>query len=306
MVAPLRTRIYIDGYNLYYGCLKGTPYKWLDLLSLFEQKILPSVTFHDEGGVRAEFQIHDQAIKYFTAQIIERAAKSSDSVSCQAIYHTALKRAWPGRVELVKGYYSMHEMTVRVIDPANPDRPYSDCAQVQAWKLEEKQSDVNLALHAYHDAVQGDVDHIVIVTNDTDIAPALKMVREFTNVKIGLVVPTRDGQRIPNNDLSKLAHWTRKHITEDELKASQLPRVIPGRKATVKPDSWYSPEMVEIMALAIEVTGRRSEAFKWLGRTNDRFGGRVPLEMAESSEGAREVLEYIRAYIANKQAAENA
>lgn len=31
-VLPLRTRVYIDGYNLYYGCLKGTPYKWLDLL----------------------------------------------------------------------------------------------------------------------------------------------------------------------------------------------------------------------------------------------------------------------------------
>jgi uncharacterized protein (DUF2384 family) len=25
----LRTRIYIDGYNLYYGCLKGTSLKWL-------------------------------------------------------------------------------------------------------------------------------------------------------------------------------------------------------------------------------------------------------------------------------------
>lgn len=33
---PLRTRIYIDGYNFYYGCLRGTPYKWLDLLPLFE------------------------------------------------------------------------------------------------------------------------------------------------------------------------------------------------------------------------------------------------------------------------------
>jgi 6-hydroxy-3-succinoylpyridine 3-monooxygenase len=41
-VPPLRTRAYIDGYNLYYGCLKGTPYKWLDLLVLFEQHILPS------------------------------------------------------------------------------------------------------------------------------------------------------------------------------------------------------------------------------------------------------------------------
>ena len=26
----MRTIAYIDGFNLYYGLLKGTPYKWLD------------------------------------------------------------------------------------------------------------------------------------------------------------------------------------------------------------------------------------------------------------------------------------
>jgi hypothetical protein len=30
----LQTNVYIDGFNLYYGCLKGTPYKWLDLDAL--------------------------------------------------------------------------------------------------------------------------------------------------------------------------------------------------------------------------------------------------------------------------------
>ena len=34
----LRTRIYIDGFNLYYGCLRQTPYKWLDLVALFERQ----------------------------------------------------------------------------------------------------------------------------------------------------------------------------------------------------------------------------------------------------------------------------
>ncbi len=26
----LRTAVYVDGFNLYYGCLKGTPHKWLN------------------------------------------------------------------------------------------------------------------------------------------------------------------------------------------------------------------------------------------------------------------------------------
>ena len=38
----LRTRVYIDGYNLYYGCLRKTAFKWLDVLTLFETQILPS------------------------------------------------------------------------------------------------------------------------------------------------------------------------------------------------------------------------------------------------------------------------
>jgi hypothetical protein len=34
-----RTTIYIDGYNLYYSRLKGTPHKWLDIVALFRDRI---------------------------------------------------------------------------------------------------------------------------------------------------------------------------------------------------------------------------------------------------------------------------
>ena len=30
----MRTRVYVDGFNLYYGALKGTPFKWLDPVRL--------------------------------------------------------------------------------------------------------------------------------------------------------------------------------------------------------------------------------------------------------------------------------
>jgi hypothetical protein len=32
----LRTAVYIDGYNLCFGRLRGTPYKWLDVVALFQ------------------------------------------------------------------------------------------------------------------------------------------------------------------------------------------------------------------------------------------------------------------------------
>lgn len=31
---PIRSRVYIDGFNLYYGLVRQTPYKWLDRRAL--------------------------------------------------------------------------------------------------------------------------------------------------------------------------------------------------------------------------------------------------------------------------------
>lgn len=53
----MRTNIYVDAFNLYYGCLKGTPYRWLNLETLC-QVMLPQDTI--------------QQIKYFTARVIAR------------------------------------------------------------------------------------------------------------------------------------------------------------------------------------------------------------------------------------------
>jgi hypothetical protein len=33
---PKKTAVYIDGYNLYYGRLRGTAFKWLNVVSLFD------------------------------------------------------------------------------------------------------------------------------------------------------------------------------------------------------------------------------------------------------------------------------
>lgn len=297
---PLRTRIYIDGYNFYYGCLRGTPYKWLDLLPLFENHILPSALLKDgDGQIRQSALLPSPSIKFFTAKIIESVARSTDSVSSQARYHTALRKLHDGRIELIEGYYAVNKMKVKVVDADEPNRPPRECKEVQAWKVEEKQSDVNLALQVYHDAITGQIDHAVIVTNDTDIAPALAMIRAHTQVLMGVVVPTIDHTRPPNTDLVKLAHWTRRHINSSELAACQLPRVIPGKRPTIKPDSWYGqPELLkEIMELAIPVRGSRASAYKWMEQPNPYLDNEIPIELAETVEGAARVLEYIRSWI---------
>ena len=51
----MKANVYIDGFNLFYGSLKGTPYKWLDLLAMC-QRLLPDRSI---GRIR-----------YFTARVL--------------------------------------------------------------------------------------------------------------------------------------------------------------------------------------------------------------------------------------------
>lgn len=314
---PLRTRVYIDGFNFYYGCLKGTPYKWLDLLPLFEQHILPSALVRNAQGIPYQFTLlRDPAIRFFTAGILESVARAEDSVSSQQQYHKALNLVHGNQIEIMLGYYSVQSMWVKSVDAEVPKRHPKDCQKTLIWKVEEKQSDVNLALQVYHDALTKQVDHVVIVTNDTDIAPALKMIREHTEVIVGLVVPTRPGgkptsdaegdvppgtpgTRRTNRELEQYAHWTRAHIRPEELAACQLPRVIQGRRPATKPISWYAePELLQkILDLAIPVTGSRSAAFKWMQQPCAQLDNAKPIDLIETKAGAEQVLDYQRAYV---------
>lgn len=304
----LRTRIYIDGYNLYYGCLRNTPYKWLDVLKLFEQHIIPTIRYCPEPGQPpAQMELTDLAVKYFTAQIIDRAAKAGDSVSSQAQYHNALEAHCNGRLTFIRGRYAIYKANQRIVPADDPDRWPRDCEKIQVWKMEEKQSDVNLALQVYDDAVRGEVDQIILVTNDTDLAPALQMLElRCPDVVRGLVIPTRrrgtggEIEREANEHLARHAHWVRTHIPEDELRVSQLPDIVPkGRRTSIKPDSWYArPEhLARMLQMAAPVLKGRGRIMKWANSPSRHLGDKRPIDLIETDEGAKQVFEYIQTYI---------
>ena len=96
---PLRTRVYIDGYNFYYGCLKRTPFKWLDPKALFTQILQTSQPNH-------LFDSAEPSVKYFTAPILKNFAKTADSISSQALYLQALRGHLCESIQIVEGYYS--------------------------------------------------------------------------------------------------------------------------------------------------------------------------------------------------------
>jgi hypothetical protein len=53
-----RTIVYIDGFNLYYRALKGSPHKWLDIVALSEAALPPTCRI--------------EAVKYYTARVSGR------------------------------------------------------------------------------------------------------------------------------------------------------------------------------------------------------------------------------------------
>jgi 6-hydroxy-3-succinoylpyridine 3-monooxygenase len=94
-------------------------------------------------------------------------------MSCQAHYHASLEGRLQGDLRIIKGYHDARPARAHRWEEGKAAR---ECDKVDIWKLEEKQSDVALALHAYSDAIRKKVDQIIVLTNDTDFAPAVRMI----------------------------------------------------------------------------------------------------------------------------------
>ncbi|ERL54304.1 NYN domain-containing protein [Psychrobacter aquaticus] len=224
----MKTNVYIDGYNLFYGCLKHSDDKWLDLYHLFANRIIHA---QDPNAVI-------ETVYFFTADIKSKISTQGEAAqNAQQSYHRALQKMYPNNVKIIKGYYALEKGNLlRYKQP--PDK--SD--RVEVWRLEEKQTDVNITLTAYRDAIQNKAEQVVFVTNDTDIEPALKALREDMGdtIIIGIIIPIRSNSRRPQNErLSKYADWTRSYITDDELADSHLPDKVPtAKKPILKPEYW--------------------------------------------------------------------
>jgi len=103
-------------------------------------------------------------------------------------------------------------------------------------KTEEKGSDVNLAIHLLNDAWMNRYECAVVVSNDSDLAESMRLVKEQHQKMIGLFVPGFPKDRSISRELKRYANFVRP-IRTATLKASQLPDPIPGTRIH-KPKSW--------------------------------------------------------------------
>jgi len=208
----MRTHVYIDGFNLYYGCLKGTPYKWLDPGRLCGHLLKPN-------DVRS--------IKYFTARIVA-SRRDPDQATRQDVYFQALSSV--SHLEIILGHFLTHTVTRRRADGGGA---------VRVLQTEEKGSDVNLATHLIHDAHRNLMECAVLVTNDSDLAEAVRIARREIGLRVGIIPPTLGRGRYPSRELTRHATFVRR-IRKGVLRDSQFPDRLLNRRGDLihKPQSW--------------------------------------------------------------------
>lgn len=209
----MRTRVYIDGYNLYYACLKRSPYKWLNIHDLVVQQ-LPKNKI--------------DMVRYFTARVSARPHDPTQPQR-QETYFRALLTV--PTIEIHFGHFLTHEVTMPAAAGWNAGR----YQPVRVIKTEEKGSDVNLASHLLMDAFDDLFDVAVIVSNDSDLAEPIRLVKQRFGKTIGLL--SHRSTRI-SGKLRPLANFVRS-FHSGALAASQFPRSLTDSNGNFsKPSSW--------------------------------------------------------------------
>ena len=209
------TNIYIDGFNLYYRALRGTPYKWLDPLRLCSL-LLPS------------HQIHQ--IKYFTAMVHSKPY-DPDVQLRQRAYLRALET-----LPNLTIHYGMFRNRQKWAMPVHPLPGVT--GPIEVWNTEEKGTDVNLASHLLLDGFRGQYEQAVVLSNDADLALAIRMVRDDLAFPVGVVNPNTDPKAVTPRELTAAATFTRR-LRVNALARSQFPDPLRDSKGIItKPAPW--------------------------------------------------------------------
>ncbi len=154
-----RVCVYIDGFNLYHAIhnLKDNRLKWLNLKALI--------------GFFLDPNVHRlQEVYYFSAF----ATWKPDAHTRHIAYEKALKISG---VKTIMGKFK------------NKDRSCNNCGATWIGH-EEKETDVNIALYLLNDAYQDKYDEAIIISQDSDLFPAIKLVKQhFPAKSIKIITP---------------------------------------------------------------------------------------------------------------------
>ncbi|MEJ3405473.1 NYN domain-containing protein [Rathayibacter sp. YIM 133350] len=200
-----RLIVYIDGFNLYHGMhdASGRSALWIDFVQL--AKLL-----------RPRSRL--VAVKYFTAPVLD----DPGGLSRQAHHQAALLAKYPTLFEVTQGRYQTKTVT---------------CFKCNAPRQvrEEKETDVNIAVSLVSDAAQRHMDAALLISADSDLAPAVRMAKNLQqNTFIAAAFPP---ERY-SNELKALMPASFQ-IGRDRVRKAQLPPSFSVGSTTFnKPTKW--------------------------------------------------------------------
>ncbi|QWW20036.1 NYN domain-containing protein [Schaalia sp. 19OD2882] len=180
---------YIDGFNLYHGLHDQAhcKYLWLDVVELV-RRMRPAADL--------------TKVYYFTSSVLD----DPPAASRQAHHIDAMKRKHPDVLQVVQGRYQ------------RKTRKCHNC-ELEYVTYEEKETDVNIAVQLVSDALQGNMDMALIISADSDMAPAIRTVRRL-NSTVTLVAAFPPNRH--SNELKSLLPSSFS-IGENKIRQSQLP-----------------------------------------------------------------------------------
>jgi NYN domain-containing protein len=214
--ARSRSIVYVDGFNLYYGCLKDTAERWLDLGALCQRLL------RDDAEI--------VGIKYFAARVKPRPG-NPEQAQRQQTYFRAL--ATVPNLTIHYGHFITRTATRRRVKDRR-GKP----AFVDVWVTEEKGSDVNLASHLLIDGFRARYDLAVVVSNDSDLKEPIEFVRYDLDAPVGILNPHRNRSwALSPRELPRGSFY--KPIRRKALRASQFDPQVPDEKGIInKPLDW--------------------------------------------------------------------
>ena len=184
-----RVITYIDGFNLYHAVddLKDQSLKWLDLWALSESLLRQNETL--------------KAVNYFSAF----ATWLPDPYARHRTYVAALQARG---VTTIMGKFKQ--------------KPRSCRACGAKWiGHEEKETDVHIAVRLVADALLNDFERAIVISADSDLAPALRVVRQHQPGK-ELFVAAPPGRFASARDLGPKLEVTKGKIRKCLLPAQLL------------------------------------------------------------------------------------
>lgn len=209
----VRVRVYIDGFNLFYGmrAAKLKEFFWLDLVALSAALLEPGQTLDH--------------VHYFTARILSDGNNTDDLVR-QNTYLDAL--ATCSELTIHEGNFKARTRKCRGPGCSHEHTAY-----------EEKMSDVNLAIQMVADAYEGAYDAAIVISGDNDLAPPVRLVRgRFHQRTVSIAFPPL---RARANELKQVATRTIQ-LSKGILSQNQLAN--PTTTATgvelYKPATWVA------------------------------------------------------------------